>query len=725
MLKCLQILGPRDNTRGLASARLFFCAAALVIAAAAQTVSAQDTPRDDNTASSAQFAYVANFGSQPTITGFAIDASTGALTPVPRSPFDNVAAPISVAVDPTGSFVYATQGAAISGYKIDAVKGTLTRVRRTPFGSPDPRGIVVDPTGRFVYVANFSSGNVTAYKIDTDTGQLSALPGSPFAADSGSYSVAVDPTGRFLYASNVVAGDISEFTIDATKGTVTPIGSVTTGQNGFSITVEPLGQFLFQTNQNGTVLGFSIDPTTGALSPTFGSPYAAGAGPFSVAADPTGRFVYVVNAVDGDISAYTINRILNPSGVLVPVPGSPFAASFQADFVTVDPTGRFVYEANWADGTVGVYSIDTSGALAPIAGSPFPAGSGPNWIAISAGRRRTHPVYSAVEVPPPSFSGSPVQSFTPRAINFKGEVTGSVAYSEGFENFRSGFLYSGGTSINVGMTRFSDAFGINDKTQVVGDTSLTPPFPGEPPQHAFLYSNGTTTILDSVMGRQSFAYGINNAGVITGSLSTGTCGGFPPCPQGLGDTHAFVYKGIGLTDLGTLGGDFSEGKGINNHGEIVGGSNVIASGPLHLFLFEHGAKHDLGMFKGSSTEGSAINDRGQIIGSVEKIVQMQVLPIGFLFRDGQYHRLPAFKGGTYSLPEGLNNWGAVVGTSDVFGGGPTHAFLDIDGELIDLNNIVEPSLPLLTSAAAINDKGQIVVSGLNRKSYLLTFQPSW
>jgi probable HAF family extracellular repeat protein len=316
---------------------------------------------------------------------------------------------------------------------------------------------------------------------------------------------------------------------------------------------------------------------------------------------------------------------------------------------------------------------------------------------------------------------------TPAAINKEGEVAGSVVFvPQGFERFASGFLYSGGTSITVGMTRTSEAFGINDKTQVVGATFLTPPVQGEPPQHAFVYSNGTTTILDSVMGRQSFAYGINNAGVITGSLSTGTCGGpFTPCPTGLGDTHAFVYKGAGLTDLGTLGGDFSEGRGINNRGEIVGGSNVTAGGLTHLFLFEHGAMHDLGTFKGNSTGGSAINDRGQIIGSAEKIVQPQGLPIGFLFSDGQYHRLPAFKGGTYSLPGGLNNWGAVVGTSDVFGGGPTHAFLDIDGALIDLNNIVEPSLPLLTSAAAINDKGQIVVSGLNGKSYLLTFQPSW
>jgi hypothetical protein len=44
---------------------------------------------------------------------------TGALTPVPRSPFANgAAAPISVAVDATGRFVYADSGDNIAGYRV-------------------------------------------------------------------------------------------------------------------------------------------------------------------------------------------------------------------------------------------------------------------------------------------------------------------------------------------------------------------------------------------------------------------------------------------------------------------------------------------------------------------------------------------------------------------------------------------------------------------------------
>jgi 6-phosphogluconolactonase len=79
------------------------------------------------------------------------------------------------------------------------------------------------------------------------------------------------------------------------------------------------------------------------------------------------------------VSAYAISRVPSQFGVLAPVSGSPFPAGFQADYVTVDTTGRFVYVANYADSNVGVYSIAANGSLTPIVGSPFPAGSGPNW----------------------------------------------------------------------------------------------------------------------------------------------------------------------------------------------------------------------------------------------------------------------------------------------------------------------------------------------------------
>ena len=59
----------------------------------------------------------------------------------------------------------------------------------------------------------------------------------------------------------------------------------------FGFLAKPAGpEFVYVTNLNsGNVSGYTIDPTTGALTPISGSPFAAGQSPQSVAVDPTGN----------------------------------------------------------------------------------------------------------------------------------------------------------------------------------------------------------------------------------------------------------------------------------------------------------------------------------------------------------------------------------------------------------------------------------------------------
>lgn len=112
-----------------------------------------------------------------------------------------------------------------------------------------------------------------------------------------------------------------------------------------------------------------------------GSPFAAGSAPTHVTVDPSGRFVYTANAGDGTVSAYTINA---SSGALTPVYGSPFASGNQAIWVAVDPSAQFAY-VTCNCGNVWAYSINSStGALTQISGSPFAAGAEPAGIAICA-----------------------------------------------------------------------------------------------------------------------------------------------------------------------------------------------------------------------------------------------------------------------------------------------------------------------------------------------------
>jgi DNA-binding beta-propeller fold protein YncE len=143
--------------------------------------------------------------------------------------------PFGVAIDPAGKFVYVVNSGSdnISAFAIDQATGALTPIADSPFPTGmGPGHMAIDPTGQFAYVANCGNtgnchvikpGNVWAYVIDSATGALAPVTGSPFAAEMGSAFAAVDPSGQFVYISNIHSGNISAFAIDAASGALTQI----------------------------------------------------------------------------------------------------------------------------------------------------------------------------------------------------------------------------------------------------------------------------------------------------------------------------------------------------------------------------------------------------------------------------------------------------------------------------------------------------------------------
>lgn len=77
--------------------------------------------------------------------------------------------------------------------------------------------------------------------------------------------------------------------------------------------------------------------------------------------------------------------------------------------------------------------------------------------------------------------------------------------------------------------------------------------------------------------------------------------------------------------------------------------------------------------------------------------------------------------GAYSDGYAINDEGQVTGHSDSLGG--PHAFLYRDGQMVDLNGLIDPTLGItLTDATGINDHGHIVANG-GSHAYLLTPVP--
>lgn len=405
-----------------------------------------------------RFVYVANFGSND-VAAFTLEQSNGWLTPAGR--FAAGAQPLSVSVDPTGRFAYvACNDSQVYAYSIHATTGALTAVAGNPFstaGSGSVRSVAIDPSGQFVFTAN-ASGSLSAYSIHPTTGALTSVAGSPFAAGSFPVSVTVDPTGRFAYVANFDSNNVSAFAINPTSGALSSLGVSAAGTQPQSALVDPSGHFLYIANTGSDdVSSYAIHPDTGALtalgmvSGRSGASLALANGATPVTYTPT--FAYVANSnggnATGSVSAFGINAgtgalsalsgspipsgwntqglalglspyhpdygpylyvaNYNPTltgfkmatdGALSLLAGSPYAAATgQSAFASVvDPTGRFVYYANYNNagpGSVSGYRLDAlDGHLVPMPGSPFAAGNGTSAITIDPSGRFIYAVNS-------------------------------------------------------------------------------------------------------------------------------------------------------------------------------------------------------------------------------------------------------------------------------------------------------------------------------------------
>lgn len=229
------------------------------------------------------------------ISVYSIDAGSGALTEVPGSPFAANADPTSIVFTHSGNFVYVTSplNGTVTGFRFDpTAQQILTQLPTSPvFSGQGATALAVDGSDSFLYVANFSafnpvlgtSGNISGFTIDPNTGALTLIPGSPFTSNVGNNpaAITVDPSGRFVYATTAGSSfAIWCFAITAPGGQLTAVTnspfSLTAGGQ-FSL-IDPSGNFLYIGNQQGNGLaGYTYNPSTGAPTAIVGSPFATGA----------------------------------------------------------------------------------------------------------------------------------------------------------------------------------------------------------------------------------------------------------------------------------------------------------------------------------------------------------------------------------------------------------------------------------------------------------------
>lgn len=200
--------------------------------------------------------------------------------------------------------------------------------------------------------------------------------------------------------------------------------------------------------------------------------------------------------------------------------------------------------------------------------------------------------------------------------------------------------------------------------------------------------------LDSLGGSYAQGLGINNAGQVVGGSTT----------AGNAAARATLWSGGVLTDLGALvAGGNSIAYGINNAGQVVGASNTVGGDTsYHASLWNSGLMTDLGTVGGKVySEALAINDLGQAVGMSHSNGTGDARAV--LWSGGQLTDLGTL-GGTHAIAWSINNAGQVAGRSDTVGDAAVHATLWSGGVVTDLGTLGGAN----SWAYAINNAGQVV-----------------
>jgi 6-phosphogluconolactonase (cycloisomerase 2 family) len=173
-----------------------------------------------------------------------------------------------------------------AGYSIDTTSGALSRLSGSPFvptGAFFNSELAVHPSGNFLYMADLDADGVRVFPIAGDGSVGAEIAGSPFSSGAAPKDLALDPGGKFVFVPNEGDLNVTAFAVNASTGALTLVSTADTGNGPSAVAVDSSGEFLYVTNYwDGKVSAYSIDAASGALALVAGSPFAAQDGAISV-----------------------------------------------------------------------------------------------------------------------------------------------------------------------------------------------------------------------------------------------------------------------------------------------------------------------------------------------------------------------------------------------------------------------------------------------------------
>src|SRR5947209_4200543 len=220
--------------------------------------------------------------SAPTVYGFTVDQSSGALAPVPGSPwslnYDGSQGEMNtIAVSPDGSNLCV-------GLVLFRNSEAIECYSRRGDGTIDAANFhaITHSTLPQRFTFNLDGTHLLSVNADRNSVQSSPLPGSTGSSEVSSggtfpHGFVLHPRGHWLAVTNESSASVSITEVGA-QGSLAPTGTVApAGTGAFEVSFSHSGDYLFVTANEGTFV-FSFNANTGALTPLNAGNPAPGTG---------------------------------------------------------------------------------------------------------------------------------------------------------------------------------------------------------------------------------------------------------------------------------------------------------------------------------------------------------------------------------------------------------------------------------------------------------------
>ena len=500
---------------------------------------------------SGKFLYAANNGSN-TITAYTVDPATGALSAIDADTvtagvqYFAATAPVALAINPSGSYLYVLDNAvsSISAFSIDPSTGRLTSIdadavsagsQALHIAGANPTNIAMDPLGGYLYAmdSNPATGQLHALKIDAVNGALTLSKSQLLI--SGPTAAAIHPSGRFAFVANfsgpndTASSGVNAFTIDRSDGTLTAINTVITTPKhaSGSVSLDPTGNVacfaVSQEEISFTNYGpsnyldcFFVDQSTGALSaagtlrtrtPPTGIAWISGSSAVSYKA----KNVYTANMSAGTISQFSVAI----DGGLAPL-SAPTVTSKEPRGLAVDGSGRYLYAGDFTIGgnALSQFSIEPDGSLVSMPVATVKAGVDPLSIASDPAGRYVYAtglsssVLSQYTIQP----GGQLQAMSPPTITTGTspyavvvDPSGKFVYTANYASNDLSQYTIGPTGLLTAMTPATVAAGANPSSIAIDPSG----------QYAYVANFGSNTVSQFTMNYDGSLVSMATASVAT------------------------------------------------------------------------------------------------------------------------------------------------------------------------------------------------------------------